>query len=411
VRKRIALAAAATLATAGAVSGAAAYSASTKTVLLSVDGNLTEVDTRGDTVAAVLEEEDVEIGRHDAVAPSLSAPVDDGSRIAVRFGRPLDLTVDGAQDTYWVTATRVSAALEQIGRRFVDADLSTSRSAPIGREGLDLTVRTEKQVTVVDRGERSKEVTTALTVGGALRDLGVKVDHNDQVRPRVAAPIDDCVDLEVVGIRARTRKVKQEIPNQTVVRYDDDMLEGHEKVRQAGRDGVRLSTYEVLLANGEPRDRDKVKSTVLTAPAPRVEVHGTKEPPSPQRADDTGGGLSSAPCATGSSVEEGLTSNAIAVHRAVCAEFPEISSYGGLYPGDDGEHGVGRALDIMVSDSATGDAIAEFVRANAGALGVSEVIWSQHIWTVQRSSEGWRWMEDMGSATANHYDHVHVTVY
>jgi hypothetical protein len=39
------------------------------------------------------------------------------------------------------------------------------------------------------------------------------------------------------------------------------------------------------------------------------------------------------------------------------------------------------------------------------------VIWSQHIWTVQRSSEGWRAMPDRGSTTANHYDHVHVSVY
>jgi hypothetical protein len=30
---------------------------------------------------------------------------------------------------------------------------------------------------------------------------------------------------------------------------------------------------------------------------------------------------------------------------------------------------------------------------------------------VQRSAEGWRWMEDRGSTTANHYDHVHATVY
>ena len=32
-------------------------------------------------------------------------------------------------------------------------------------------------------------------------------------------------------------------------------------------------------------------------------------------------------------------------------------------------------------------------------------------WTVQRADDGWRWMEDRGSTTANHYDHVHVTVY
>jgi hypothetical protein len=44
-------------------------------------------------------------------------------------------------------------------------------------------------------------------------------------------------------------------------------------------------------------------------------------------------------------------------------------------------------------------------------MGVSQLIWQQHIWTVQRGSEGWRAMEDRGSTTANHYDHVHVTVY
>lgn len=122
-----------------------------------------------------------------------------------------------------------------------------------------------------------------------------------------------------------------------------------------------------------------------------------------------GTGLSSAPCASGSSVESGLTSNAIAVHRAVCAAFPSVTSYGGVRD-DGGEHGTGHALDIMVTGS-TGDAIADWVRDNAGALGVSEVLWSQQIWTVERASDGWRFMEDRGSTTANHYDHVHVTVF
>jgi hypothetical protein len=124
---------------------------------------------------------------------------------------------------------------------------------------------------------------------------------------------------------------------------------------------------------------------------------------------DESGGISEAPCSSGSSVESGLTPDAVLVHRAVCARFPEVTSYGGLR--SDGEHGEGKALDIMVSDSATGDAIADWVRTHAHELGVSEILWAQHIWTVQRSSEGWRWFEDRGSSTANHYDHVHVTVY
>lgn len=131
-----------------------------------------------------------------------------------------------------------------------------------------------------------------------------------------------------------------------------------------------------------------------------------KNKPKPE--EKKAGGISGAPCKSGSEVEEGLQPDAVKVHRAVCANFPDVSSYGGMRT--DGEHGDGQALDIMVSGDALGDEIADWVRANAGKLGVTEVIWSQQIWTTQRGSEGWRSMEDRGSPTANHMDHVHVTV-
>jgi hypothetical protein len=122
----------------------------------------------------------------------------------------------------------------------------------------------------------------------------------------------------------------------------------------------------------------------------------------------TVGGLSSAPCAHGSEIESGITANAVTVLRAVCAEFPMITSYGGYRA--DGEHADGRAIDIMVSGE-LGWQVADFLRANSGALGLYDIIYSQRIWTAQRSAEGWRFMSDRGSTTANHYDHVHVKVF
>ena len=125
----------------------------------------------------------------------------------------------------------------------------------------------------------------------------------------------------------------------------------------------------------------------------------------------TAGAISQAVCKAGSAVEDGLTADAISVHRAICAKFPDITSYGGLRSGDSGsEHSTGHALDIMVSGS-EGQEVADWLHANYEKFGVSQLIWQQHIWTVQRSSEGWRAMEDRGGTTANHYDHVHVTVY
>ena len=59
----------------------------------------------------------------------------------------------------------------------------------------------------------------------------------------------------------------------------------------------------------------------------------------------------------------------------------------------------------------TGWAVAEFLRANYSSLGIEYIIFSQQMWSVERAGEGWRGMSDRGSTTANHYDHVHVTVY
>ena len=113
-------------------------------------------------------------------------------------------------------------------------------------------------------------------------------------------------------------------------------------------------------------------------------------------------------CTNGTSVPSGVSPNIKLVHEAVCANFPEITAYG-TFRGD-GEHAQGIAVDIMVSGD-RGWQVAEFVRAHYAELGVSYVIYSQNIWSVERSGEGWRGMEDRGSTTANHYDHVHVTTY
>jgi hypothetical protein len=120
------------------------------------------------------------------------------------------------------------------------------------------------------------------------------------------------------------------------------------------------------------------------------------------------GGSLDAGCTNGSAVPAGVSPNIVSVHEAVCANFPEITTYG-TFRGD-GEHAQGIAVDIMVSGE-RGWQVAEFVRANSAELGVSYVIYSQNIWSVERGGEGWRGMSDRGSTTANHYDHVHVTTY
>jgi hypothetical protein len=119
-------------------------------------------------------------------------------------------------------------------------------------------------------------------------------------------------------------------------------------------------------------------------------------------------GLSMQPCPD-SSVEYRLTPAAVLLYRSVCHAFPQITSYGGWDA--HGEHVTGKALDIMTSDVTLGNQIAAWLQAHASQLHIYDILWRQHIWTPVRASEGWRLFADRGSPTANHMDHVHVSVY
>ncbi len=85
-----------------------------------------------------------------------------------------------------------------------------------------------------------------------------------------------------------------------------------------------------------------------------------------------------------------------------------ISTYNGHTPT------AARALDILVSDvygkrptdnNALGDQVAAYALAHQPAHAITYVIWRQRI----NSGDGWEPMEDRGSITQNHYDHVHVS--
>ncbi|MHA6785034.1 hypothetical protein ACVGOW_29175 [Pseudonocardia saturnea] len=68
------------------------------------------------------------------------------------------------------------------------------------------------------------------------------------------------------------------------------------------------------------------------------------------------------------------------------------------------DHPRGLAVDFMTGRE-RGDLIADCALANQEALGISYVIWRQRV----NYGDGWEPMSDRGSATENHYDHVHVS--
>jgi uncharacterized protein YabE (DUF348 family) len=258
------------------------YAALSKDVTLTLDGETRQVSAIGSTVGDVLAAEGVEITDKDLVAPALDESVTDGSAIAVQFGRPLELSVDGEEETYWVNSTNVASALGEIGRRFEDAELSASRSSSIGRKGLSLEVITPKVVRIkLGAKELKKHKVTALTVADVLESMGFEVDKHDKVSPSLDTEITDGDKVVVKDIRIATKKVKREVVDAPVIeREDPSMYEGEEEVMRAGRDGLRSVTYRLRFVNGELVARKVVSAEVARKAVPTIVKVGTKEQPS-----------------------------------------------------------------------------------------------------------------------------------
>ena len=257
------------------------YAAFTKPVTLSLDGKTETVRTFGDTVGEVLEGEGIDVGEHDVLAPDLDTPVSDGLRIAVKFGRPLDVTVDGRTTRYWVTATDVDSALDQIGVRFGRAKLSASRGDAIGRGGLDLAVITPKKLTVVNGTKAPKtKVVKALTVSQALDAFGVKVDGNDKVKPGLGKLLKPGATIKVTHIRVAEKKVKNAVWDYpTIKRYDSSMYTDESVTIRAGVDGRRNAIVRTIFENGDYARTKVITTKALVKPVAAIVRVGTKERP------------------------------------------------------------------------------------------------------------------------------------
>ena len=206
-----------------------------KAVSLSLDGATSSVHVFGSTVGDLLAKQDVPVGEHDIVQPAADAPLSDGDTVVVRYGRKLTVTQDGATTDYWTTATSVDGALAELGIRADSAKLSVSRSEPLGRSGLALTITTPKNVTVSVDGGSKTVASTGPTVADALQQLEVTLGAQDRVSPAPETPLTE-------GLAVTVNRVEKKSVNETKpVAFDGDQPgrrhpgQGHDEDDHQGR--------------------------------------------------------------------------------------------------------------------------------------------------------------------------------
>ncbi len=366
MRKSIIVAVGATAAFAVA-GGSVAYAAKSKTVTVSVDGQVRKVHTFGSTVADALKAEKVQVGEHDVVAPGVDSKLQDGQEIAVQYGRPLTVNADGAKKAYWTTADSVNEALADLGLRYDGAQLSTSRSAPLGRQGLELTVTTPKTVQIVHLGKTVTIKSLAGTVGQALTDAKVRWDSDDRITPAAATPLKLGVNkIGFVQVLQKTVTKTEAVAHGTDETKSATLEVGTKKTTAKGTDGSKTVTYLYTYLDGKLSTTKVVGAKVVAKAVDEQVVVGTK--PKPEE-----------PTTTTTETDTPTSSNVGAWDRIAECESGgnwSINSGNGYYGGLQFDHGTWAAYGgTAYANNANGAskaqqiAIAEKVKADRGGYG------------------------------------------
>ncbi len=251
-----------------------------KAVTLSVDGRTSSVHVLGSSVGDLLAKQDITVGAHDSVSPSATSALEDGETVVVRYGRKLVVSLDGKTTDYYTTATSVDEALAQLGiRADATARLSVSRSEPLGRAGLTMSITSPRAITVTVDGKTLPTSTTVATVADALQQLAVTVGPLDWVQPAPSTAVTNGLAISVKRVVRKSVAETQAIGFATVRTNDATLTAGTTRTSAEGVAGVRALTWSETWIDGQLASRVQASSTVTTPPVNRVLAIGTKPLP------------------------------------------------------------------------------------------------------------------------------------
>ena len=256
-----------------------AFASLDKTVTITVDGQSRQVRTFARDVGGLLARQHLKVGPHDVVAPRGNAKLGDGSKVVLRHGRQLALTIDGKQRTVWTTALTVDEALSALGVRADGAFFSADRSSRLPISGLSLELRLPHRMTVLHDGKATPITTTVATVAEALKQAHVTVAPTDRLSVPLTQRPTEGLQVRVTRVREPVVTETQPIAFATRKVQDKSLYRGTSKVVSAGSLGVRQLTYRLTVVDGVVKVKKLVGNKVTRQPSERVIHIGVKARP------------------------------------------------------------------------------------------------------------------------------------
>ncbi|HHW32250.1 MAG TPA: DUF348 domain-containing protein [Clostridiaceae bacterium] len=172
----------------------------------------------------------------------------------------------------------VEEVLEEAGVEVVPDDyISVPLDSILHKTKInDIQIKKAVPVYVEVDGQEIKLMSCKETVKDALAAGGINLSPLDRLE---YADLDDIVveNMKLKIVRVDVREVNEEIPipYQVVMRENDKLEHGKEKVVRQGEEGVEQKTYKVVYEDGKEVKRELLIQKILSAPIDKIVEIGT----------------------------------------------------------------------------------------------------------------------------------------
>jgi uncharacterized protein YabE (DUF348 family) len=377
-------------------------------VLLSVDGQVSQVRTQAETIAGLLTEQSVILGVADeiwlndrlvgpettlssefenrqvsnrggarAVGVSDNTPGGVSQPVAavpvIRLRRATEITLDdaGVTTTLRTTLATVGQVLQANGLTlYLGDEISPVLQSPV-RTGMMVHIQRSVPVSMVVDGRTLRTRTLAKDVAGVLGQESIALVGLDTVEPTLDAPLDAGMEIKVSRVREEYKVEFDAVPFQTEWVPDPGVEIDNIRLVREGQVGLTKRRFRVVYENGQGSQRVLEDVWHAQPPITKTMAYGTKIV---LRTLDTPEGpveywrkmrvyvTSYKPSSTGKSKGHpryGYTRLGHYLRRGIVATDPEViplrtkmyvPGYGKAYAGDTGGGVKGKLVDLGFGD-------------------------------------------------------------
>lgn len=186
------------------------------------------------------------------------------------------LTIDGEQFTFPTTAITLGEALLQHGIRLYVADVLLPAPETMLTGDIQASLKRARSISITVDGQEIAVLSAEDTVGAVLAEAGLALQNLDYSIPAANELIPEEGQIRVVRVREELVLTQKLLPFNTLFQPLPEVEIDNLAVAQVGEYGVEAQRIRVRYEDGEEISRELEDAWVAREPVPRIEGYGTK---------------------------------------------------------------------------------------------------------------------------------------